>query len=165
MEDEGLVLGEIGEAKGRRMEAGKGVGLLGKKEEDLLNLRKEKKGCFWCGNALGFRPFSGMPRTLELYSHCPLLSGIGRMKREKGERSLRWRKLQWKWFSRLLTAGSLSDCLSCSLSLPTEGRLFWIEGRTETYMRRSYRYARWEFEINGVALQLKRDGCRRDDGH
>ena len=48
VEDEGLVLGEIGEAKGRRMEAGKGVGLLGKKEEDLLKISAERgKGIGW----------------------------------------------------------------------------------------------------------------------
>ena len=97
LEEGGQVLGEIGEAMGRSVEAWSGAGSLDKKEDDLLNLKKKKKGCFWCGNALGFKPLSGMPRTLELYPHCPLVSGIGRMKRKKGERSLRWRKMLEFW--------------------------------------------------------------------
>ena len=62
VEDEGLVLGEIGEAKGRGMEAGKGVELLEKREEVLQKIFGRRREGNWVEEAGGLKSLSGMSR-------------------------------------------------------------------------------------------------------
>ena len=62
LEEEGQVLGEIGEVTGRSSEAWSGSGLLEKGEEVLLKVFGRRREGNWVEEAGGLKSLSGMSR-------------------------------------------------------------------------------------------------------
>ena len=125
LEEEGQVLGEIGEAMGRSVEAWSGIGGLEKKEGCFADIfREEKKRTGWGDRALMRASLRDAQNSQTLSFPLSFHSGIGRRSGEKEDRTERKENSDFGlWFAlhSLVCWWSLVACLL------TDGFLMMIQ--------------------------------------